>query len=54
MKVLLRIVAAPQQSIIFWNVPRLRFEGWGWAPLSMLHNDLDFPLIIGRRGKNKA
>jgi hypothetical protein len=51
MKTLLEIVAAPQQSIIFWNAPRLRFEGWGWAPFSMLHNDLDFPLIIGRRGK---
>lgn len=51
MMVLLMSIGAPQQSIIFWNGPRLRFKGWGWAPFSMLDNNLDFPLIISRRGK---
>jgi hypothetical protein len=50
MKILLETVGQMQQSVIFWNTPRLRSDGWGWAPFSMLHKNLDFPLIASRLG----
>ena len=52
MKVLLSQIGAFPATIVFWDAPRLPFDGWKWAPASFLHPKLDFRVVYGgQRGK---
>lgn len=51
MQVLLRQVKVFPAAVIFWNCPRMPFDGWRWAPYSLLHTDLTLKVSGGgRRG----
>lgn len=39
MKAALQLVDAFPPHIIFWNVPRLKKQGWRWAPSTLLNED---------------
>ena len=39
MKAALQLVDAFPPHIIFWNVPRLKEQGWRWAPSTLLSDD---------------
>jgi hypothetical protein len=51
MEVLLRQVNVFPAAVIFWSCPRMPFDGWRWAPYSLLHRDLALKAAAGgRRG----
>ena len=51
MKVLLRQIKEFPISVIFWEAPRLRYDGWRWAPYSVMHRSISHDIRIrGRRG----
>ena len=49
MKVLLRQIGNFPASIIFWEAPRLRFDGWRWAPYSVMHRSMTHEIWVGGR-----
>ena len=55
MKILLRQIEELPASVIFWRAPRLRFDGWIWAPYSMMHRFITHELWAGgKRGIVRA
>jgi hypothetical protein len=47
-KLLYRQMVKVPTPIIFWNSPRLQFDGWKWAPQSILYKDLEFNVFEPR------
>lgn len=39
MKAALQLIDAFPPHVIFWNVPRLKMQGWRWAPSTLLSED---------------
>ena len=47
MKVLLAQIKKFPANIIFWDAPRLPFDGWKWAPTSFLVSSINFRILHG-------